>query len=99
MKERIVKVLLTAGLCLAIVVNLLGALVLCGCIESEQVVSPQVKPLSAHLIPTKDTWKAAYGDTIETQIAWNLAVIRFDQKRIFELVQALHPADPNEVAK
>ena len=60
------------------------------------VVADDTKPLSAHLIPANDKWKEAYGDTLETQMAWNLAVIRHDQRAIFNLVQVYH-ADPNEI--
>ncbi len=77
-----------------LVVSLLGFV--SGC--NEQQVVDGVKPLSGHLIPTKQEWKDTYGDNIGTQTAFNLAVIRYDQQQIFNLVQSYHPPiDPNEV--
>ena len=50
-----------------------------------------VEPISKYLIPSNETWKTAYGDTLESQMAFNLAVIRNDQKVIFKLVTSQHP--------
>ncbi|KKM79836.1 hypothetical protein LCGC14_1345970 [marine sediment metagenome] len=69
---------------------------LCGCSEEQRL--PDVKPLSGYLIPTRQDWKDTYGDTPETQTAFNLAVIRYDQKQIFNLIQQYHPPnDPNVI--
>ncbi len=57
--------------------------------------TPDIKPVSVYLISTNDDWKELYGDTLETQMAYNLAVIRHDQKQIFNLIQAYHVVDPN----
>ncbi len=59
----------------------------------------KVRPLEDQLVPTKDEWKTAYGDTLETRLVYNVALMRYDQKAIFALVQGYHAADPNEVKK
>lgn len=74
---------------------ILMLIVLVGCTDTRKQT---VKPVSQHLIPTRAEWKIAYGDTLETQMAYNLAVLRYDQRAIFALVQD-HHADPNEVKK
>ena len=67
-------------------------LMLTGCLETEK----QVKPLSGFLIPTRADWVAEYGDTMETQVAFNLALIRYDQKQLFRYINEKHPViDPN----
>lgn len=68
-------------------------------IEKQETEKPDIKPIDQNIIPTHDKWKEAYGDTLETQILYNLAVIRTDQKMIFALVKKYHTTDPNEVTK
>lgn len=71
-------------------------LVLClGC--NETVKKPNVKPLTDQIMPARQDWKDGYGDTLETQLAFNVALIRYDQKQIFKYIQSLHAVDPNEV--
>ncbi len=65
----------------------------------KETKEPNIKPLSSFLMPTKDDWKVTYGDTLETQMVYNIVVGRFDQKAIFSLVQKYHATDPNEVTK
>ncbi|KKL89083.1 hypothetical protein LCGC14_1918320 [marine sediment metagenome] len=76
---------------------LVVALLTANLVMSMRKETPNIKPLDSFLMPTKDDWKVTYGDTLETQIVYNLAVMRFDQKAIFALVESYHPRDPNEV--
>ena len=77
--------------------KLIIALVLILCLGCNEVVEkPNVKPLSGYLIPTSQDWKDNYGDTPEIQLAYNAAVTRYDQRVIFNYIQRLHAADPNE---
>ncbi len=79
----------------SLLITILLAIILTGCTDAKKQT---FKPIDQHLIPTRAEWKLAYGDTIETQVAYNLAVLRNDQKAIFNLVQSYHAEDPNEVA-
>ena len=64
-----------------------------GCNEAQKT---PVKSVGDHLIPTRQDWKDTYGDTIDTRVAYNLALIRNDQRRIFQRINNLHPdVDPN----
>ncbi len=73
-------------------------MVLCGCSETQKApVASGIKPLSDHLMPTNEKWAEEYGGTLETRMVYNLALIRHDQKQIFNLIQSYHAVDPNEV--
>ncbi len=76
-----------------IVIVILLAL-LCGCNEQAKV---GIRPMSENVIPTRQDWKDAYGDKAETQLAFNIAVLRRNEKLIVNEINKFHPDDPNEV--
>ncbi len=87
----------------AIVVGGLFLMTLTGCNEVQKIPQTSIKPLNQQLIPTDPNWIRAYGDTLETQIVFNLAVMRNDinVSRKNELVIAnvmnkMHSIDPND---
>ncbi len=55
------------------------------------------KPLNELIVSAPDQWKQLYGDTLETQIVYNLAVLRNNQLLIGQMINNLHPVDPNGV--
>lgn len=55
-----------------------------------------IKPLSEQLIPARQDWKGAYGDTLESQMAYNLVILRNNQLEIAKMISKMHPSvDPN----
>lgn len=79
------------------------SLLACGCQEEQKTPQANIKPIDQQLIPTDLNWIRAYGDTIETQMVFNLTVLRNDinVSRKNELVIAnvmnlMHPADVND---
>lgn len=58
---------------------------------------PKIKPLNELLIPTRQDWKQAYGDTLQTQIVQNIVILRNNQIEIARMISRLHPpVDPNK---
>lgn len=94
---------LRVGLVVAMLVCL--ALSLTGCNETQQVkpvaVGADIVPLRQQLIPIQDRhqeWKDTYGEGWESLIAYNLAILRANDKSIGEFIVKAHPLpDPNAV--
>ncbi len=56
------------------------------------------KPLNQLIVAAPDDWKAVYGDTLETQVVYNVALMRNNQLMIGQTINNLHPpVDPNAV--
>jgi len=74
-----------------------------GCQEAENssknpnIKPSNIKPLSQHLVQVPQNWKDAYGDALESQVAYNLVVLRNNQLVIADVMNRIHPkTDPNE---
>lgn len=62
--------------------------------------SPKTRPIGSFLTPTKQDWKNAYGDTLETQIVFNLSVLHHNQQELLEKWAVMFPLkDPNSTKK
>ena len=79
------------------------ALCLVGCQEVQKIPQTSIKPLNQLLIPTDPNWIRAYGDTLKTQIVFNLAVMRNDigisrknELVIASVMNRIHSVDPND---
>ena len=83
------------------VMLMLVSILFVGCNESQKIeqiepVDPNIIPFEKQLLPTRQDWKDAYGDTKEVQIAYNFAVMRGNDLKIAEYIKGLHfPTDPN----
>ena len=83
--------------------------VIAGCNEAVKTIQPDAPPLESHLEPRPDDaaglksyagWAAAYGDTLETRLVYNIALIRHDQRRGFAHINSLHPpVEPSSLNK
>ncbi len=69
---------------------------LAGCNEAQKISATGVKPLNQQLAPTPQDWKDAYGDTIETQLAFNMRISRRNEILIADMVNKMHPTDVND---
>ena len=75
-----------------------------GCQEEQR--NPNYKPLNELITPARQDWKDAYGDTLQTQMMFNLAVLRFNDIEIAKAIRGNQVAmniridnlepDPNE---
>ena len=54
------------------------------------------KPLNELIVAAPDQWKQVYGDTLETQMVYNLAPLRNNQLLIGQMINNLHAVDPND---
>jgi len=73
---------------------ILIVLMAAGCQEVQQ---QKYKPLNQLIAPARQDWKDAYGDTLETQMVFNLAVLRLNDVEIAKMINSLRPpVDPNE---
>ena len=75
---------------------LLMAVVLAGCSAPEK---QDVKSPIDQIMPTSEEWKDTYGDDLDSRIMYNLAVIRYDQRAIFELMMGYHPQEVEDAEK
>ena len=89
-KKDIGLIMLVVGLLLMMLIMLVG------CNESQKVPQENIKPLDQQLVPARQDWKDAYGDTLETQIAFNLAILRQNDLVIANVMNKMHPTDPND---
>ena len=55
-----------------------------------------IKPINQLITPAKQEWIDAYGDTLETQIVYNLVVLRNNDFVIANTINKMHEKDPNE---
>jgi hypothetical protein len=87
----------TELLIVGLILTVLAAL-FCGCEPQEKkiVTQPNIKSLNQQLTPAPQNWKDAYGDTLEAQIVFNLAVLRNNDLLIAQTINKLHPSDPND---
>lgn len=72
------------------------AIMFCGCNEAQKAPQSNIKSLNQQLLPAPQEWKDAYGDALETQIAYNLVVLRNNDMVIAGTMNILHPADAND---
>lgn len=76
------------------VIVVLSMLFFAGCDEGvvkTKVLPPDIRPLSQQMTPASQEWKDAYGDTLENQIIFNLAVLRNNDMVIAKTINNLHP--------
>ena len=81
-----------------------GVGLLTGCNGAEKrAPAPQYKPLNTLIMSAPQQWKDAYGDTLETQLVFNAAVGRQDDRILQNgliqtagVIKNAHAADPNE---
>jgi len=88
-----------AWLVISVFATLIILLMLLGCEVTESAKTVPVKPLRSHLTPIRQDWIDVYGDTLESQIVFNLVILRRNDLVIAEVINRLHPQDPNEVAR
>lgn len=87
---------------------LIFTILLCiiGCNEVQKAPVTSVKPIGRYLVPMRQDWKDAYGETLESQMVYNLVIMRSNQMKIAKMISKLHPViepnepiDPNRVKK
>ena len=82
-------------LCVVAVILLIVAVVFAGCEES---VAQNANPLSQQLVQIKDpNWIKQYGDGVESQLAYNIGILRYNQLLIANVMNKAHTTDPNTV--
>lgn len=65
-----------------------------GCNESSR--RARVIPIREQMMEPPARWIKDYGSSFDSQVAWNLAVIRHDQRKIAAKINEEHPIpDPN----
>lgn len=73
-----------------LILMLLLAVIFTGCSAPEkQTVNSPIH----EILPINETWLEIYGDGLDSRIMYNLAVIRYDQMAIFELMMGYHPVE------
>lgn len=79
-----------------ILLLLYGISLISGCNETQKIPESDVKLLDQQLAEASPAWKDTYGDTIETQIVYNLAISRANELEIAKMVSRMHPSDAND---
>ena len=80
-----------------------------GC--NEVAKTPEgIRPLGSHLMPLTQEWKDAYGESLESKLTYNIAVLRNNELVIAKVIkqnsmalaeemEKLHASDPNDIAE
>lgn len=56
-------------------------------------------PLENHLVPTREDFKKAYGDTLETRLIFNIALLKNNDLVIANTINKLHPQPTTQPTK
>ncbi|KKL68169.1 hypothetical protein LCGC14_2127640 [marine sediment metagenome] len=74
-----------------------------GCNETQKIPESSAKPLNQHLVPLPDDWKDAYGNSLETEVIYNLVlqrnettISRNNEILIANMISKMHPSDVND---